>query len=136
MSETGEEEAILARLAAAHRRWRDAQPAPPPPPSWEEMERLLHDLHRQVEAEMANPEPPDVVALREAAADPAQAAIVAQLRIVGWRLYAKGGATLLERRFQRLERDAHPGFAGDAQRAWTGIGFADRPGGVWKGPGH
>ena len=131
-----EEEAILGRLAEAHRQWREERPPPPPPPSDEAYEGVMRQLLRDVEAEIANPDPPDVVALREARKDPVQAAIVAQLRIVGWRLYARGGAALLERRFQRLERDGHPGFVGDAQRAWTGIGFAEKPGGIWEGPGR
>ena len=38
-----------------------------------------------------NPEPQDVVAIREAREDPLGTAVLSQLSVVGWRLYAKGG---------------------------------------------
>ena len=136
MGDTAAEEAILARLGLAHRAWRAEQPPAPPPPSLEDVKRLTEQLFRDLEAERLNPEHGDVVALREAREDPVLAAIGAQLGIVGWRLYARGGSRLLERSFQRLERDGHPGFVAVAQRAWTGIGFADGTGGVWEGPGR
>jgi len=136
MSDVGAEEAILGRLARAHRQWREEQPPPPPPPPPEEFERLMQQIFRDVQAEMDNPEHADVVALRQAREDPVLAAIGAQIGIVGWRLYARGGARLLERSFRRLERDGHPGFVAAVQRAWTGIGLADEAGGVWEGPGR
>jgi hypothetical protein len=128
-----EKQAILGRLAQAHRRWRDQRPPPPPPLSHEELKAFIVKMHEEMKERRRNPEPPDVEALREAGTDPLRAAIRSQLCVVGWRLYAKGGAHLLTAVCRRLERDEHPGFASDARWAWDRIGFPGDPRGVWTG---
>jgi hypothetical protein len=126
-----EEQAILGRLAQAHKEWRDHRPPPPPPLSQEEIKALIARMREK----RRDPEPQDVVVLREAQTDALLAAIWSQLSVLGWRLYAKGGANLLTAVYRRLERDGHPGFASDTSRAWSGIGFSGDPRGVWTGFG-
>ena len=82
-----------------------------------------------------NPEPQDVEVLRGAQTDPLSAAIWSQLSMVGWRLYAKGGANLMTAVYRRIERDEHPGFASAACKAWDRIGLPGDPRGVWTGVG-
>lgn len=126
MSDIPEEDAILARLARAHKEWREHSP---PPPSPEEVAVLLARVRDEFEA----PEPQDVEIIRRARQDPLRAAISSQLSVVGWRLYAKGGADMLTAVYRRIERDQHPGFAHAVQWAWRDLGFPGDPRGVWSG---
>ena len=66
MHDITEETTILDRLARAHKGWRDSRPPPPPPMTPEEESRQLAEIFRRVQ----NPEPQDVVAIREAREDP------------------------------------------------------------------
>lgn len=126
MSDISKEEAILGRLAQAHKAWREGRP---PPPSREEAAALL----ARARAERESPEPQDVEIIRTAQDDPLRAAIWSQLSVVGWMLYAKGGADMLTAVYRRVERDQHPGFAYAVQRAWKDLGFPGDPRGVWSG---
>ena len=125
MPDIVEEQTILDRLAKAHGEWH-SQRLPPPPP--EDSAAML----ARIQAKIQNPEPPDVEVLRLVPDDPLRAAIWSQLSVVGWRLYAKGGVTLLTTVYHRLERDQHPSFIWALSTAWSGIGWPDDPRGVWN----
>ena len=131
MHDITQEEMILDRLARAHKEWRDSRPPPPVPPSMtpEEDATRIAELLRRVQ----DPEPQDVVAIREAPGDPLGTAIRAQLGVVGWRLYAKGGTDLLTTVYRRIDVEQHPGFVYAVQRAWRDLGFPGDPRGTWSG---
>ncbi len=78
-----------------------------------------------------NPEPPDVEVIRLVREDPLRATIWSQLSVVGWRLYTKGGVTLLTTVYHQIERDQHPSFVWALVTAWDYIGWPDDPRGVW-----
>ncbi len=124
MSDIAEEQAMLDRLALAHKEWRDHRP--PPPPSEGSAASIARVWHK-----VQNPEPQDVEVIRTAREDPLRAAIWSLLSVVGWRLYAKGGVDVLTAVYKRIERDEHPGFATAVSVAWTNIGVPDAPGGLW-----
>jgi hypothetical protein len=117
------EQAILDRLAQAHQKWRANRPTVVPQ---EDQAARLAQIMRSIQ----HPEPPDVVAIRQAQEDPLEAAIGAQLSIVGWRLYAKGGAVLLTSVYSRIELDRHPAFVWAVGSAWQNIGFSGDPRGI------
>ena len=129
MHDITEERTILDRLARAHRGWRDSRPPPPPPITPEEEARHIAELFRRVQ----DPEPQDVVAIREAREDPLGTAIWSQLSVVGWRLYAKGGVDLLTTVYRSIDLEQHPGFVYAVQRAWHDLGFFGDPRGTWTG---
>ena len=121
-----EESAILTRLAQAHKVWRDQRP-PPPVRSPEEQLEMGVQILRGVQ----HPVPQDIEAISEASADPLRWVIQSQLGIVGWRLYAKGGAGLITTIFRAIESDHHPGFSTAVAVAWRKLGFPNDPRGVW-----
>ena len=129
MHDIADEQAILDRLARAHKDWRDRRPPPPPPMNDEEKRAVIIEISRQVK----NPEPQDVEVIREAQSDPLKAVIRSQLTIVGWRLYAKGGVDLLVTVYRRIEVEQHPGFASAVLTAWRDLGFPGDPRGTWRG---
>lgn len=129
MHDITQEKLILDRLARAHKEWRDSRPSPPPSITPEEEATLLAELLRRVQ----DPEPQDVVAIREARGDPLGTAIWSQLSVVGWRLYAKGGTDLLTTVYRRIDVEQHPGFVYAVQRAWQDLGFPSDPHGTWIG---
>lgn len=129
MHDIAEEQAILERLARAHKEWRDQRPPPPPPMTAAERRAAID----KVQHEVRNPEPQDVEVLREAQGDPLKAAIRSQLTIVGWRLYAKDGVDLLVIVYRRIEIEHHPGFVHAVRFAWQNLGFPGDPRGVWDG---
>ena len=128
--DTTEEQAILGRLALAHKEWRARRPMPPPPLSAEEqtarIERILQEWNNR-------PEPQDVRIIHEAREDALRAIIWSQLSVVGWRLYAKGGLDMLTEFYRAIEHQQHPGFAAEVFNAWSDIGFSDDPSGRWSG---
>ena len=65
--------------------------------------------------------------------DPLGTAIWSQLSVVGWRLYAKGGANLLTTVYRRIDLEQHPGFVYAVGRAWQDLGFPGDPRGTWTG---
>jgi hypothetical protein len=129
MHDIAEENAILDRLARAHKDWRDHRPSPSLPRTDEEKRTALAEVLRKVQ----NPEPQDVEVIREAQSDPLGTAIRSQLSVVGWRLYAKGGLDLLVAVYRRIEIEQHPGFVYAVLRAWRNLGFPGDPRGVWRG---
>lgn len=124
MPDTAEEKTILDRLAKAHSEWRSQRPPPPAP---EDRTAMLARVWDKVQ----NPEPPDVEVIRLVREDPLRATIWSQLSVVGWRLYAKGGVTLLTTVYHQIERDQQPSFVWALSTAWNGIGWPDDPRGVW-----
>jgi hypothetical protein len=129
MDDIAEEQAILVRLARAHKDWRDRRPPSPPPMTDAELRAAIIEVSRRVK----NPEPQDVEVIREAESDPLKAAIRSQLSVVGWRLYAKGGVDLLVTVYRRIEVEQHPGFVFAVLTAWRDLGFPGDPRGVWRG---
>ncbi len=131
MHDITQERTILDRLAQAHKEWRDSRSPPPPPPpmTLEEESTRIAELLRRVQ----NPEPQDVVTIREAREDPLGTAIWSQLSVVGWRLYAKGGIDLLTTVYRRIDLEQHPGFVNAVRRAWHDLGFPGDPRGTWTG---
>ena len=131
MHDITQEKMILDRLARAHKEWRDSRPPSPPSPSMtpEEEATWIAELLRRAQ----NPEPQDVVAIREAREDPLGTAVLSQLSVVGWRLYAKGGTDLLATVYRRIDVEQHPGFMNAVQQAWQDLGFPGDPRGTWSG---
>ncbi len=123
--DVADEQAMLDRLATAHAGWRKVER--PTPPS-----RPIHEIAAEVIHKQINPEPPDAEMIRNAATDPLLTAICSQLSVLGWRLYAKGGAALVTDLYRLVERDRHPSFAWIVGRAWDGIGFAGDSRGIWR----
>ena len=82
---------------------------------------------------MQAPDPQDVEVIRASAEDPLGTAIWSQLSVLGWRLYAKGGAGLLVSVYRRVELEQHASFVYAVRRAWKELGFPGDPRGVWLG---
>ena len=129
MHDIADEQAILNRLARAHKDWRDRRPPPPPPMTDAERKAAIIEVARR----MKNPEPQDIEVIREAQGDPLGTTIRSQLSIVGWRLYAKGGVDLLVTVYRRIELEQHPGFVNAIRIAWRDLGFPGDPRGTWRG---
>ncbi|MFL5253613.1 MAG: hypothetical protein ACJ8AI_12090 [Rhodopila sp.] len=67
----------------------------------------------------------------KARTEPLEALLRAELAVVGWRLYARGGCDLMTAVYFRAERDHHPGFIWMLSGSWRGIGFPEDPQGLW-----
>lgn len=132
MHDIADEQAILNRLARAHKDWRDRRPPPPPPMTDAERKAAVIEVAREVARRRKNPEPQDVEIIREVQADPLGTAIRSQLSVVGWRLYAKGGIDLLVTVYRRIELEQHPGFVNALGIAWQDLGFPGDPRGTWS----
>jgi hypothetical protein len=124
--EVPEELAALGRLAIAHGKWSAGRP-PPPQPQPDAREAIERFRLMQ-----ATQQPPDVERIFLARTDPLRAYLIAEITVIGWQLYARGGCDLLSAVYLRLERDHHPGFIYEVSSAWRDLGFRGDPRGIWN----